>query len=64
MDLELQAARRDLAILRRTLKDLDALKLPGEYDLQQAAVLTVSQLCTRAHKRVEALEATQKGVAV
>lgn len=56
MDNELQTAQRDLAILRRTVADLDALALPGEYDLQQAALLTVHQLYVRVHQRVKQLQ--------
>ncbi len=57
MSRELQAAHRDLAVLRRTVADLDALSLPGEYDLQQAALLTVHQLYRRVQQRIQALEA-------
>lgn len=55
-----QKAHRDVSVLRRLVADLDALDLPGDYDLQQAALLTLSQLQQRAHKRLQVLAPEQK----
>ena len=47
---QLETTQRNLATLRRTMGDLDALMLPGDYDLQQAALFTLSQLMRNAYQ--------------
>ena len=44
-----ERTQRNLATLRRTMGDLDALILPGDYDLQQAALFTLAQLMRNAY---------------
>lgn len=46
----LERTQRNLATLRRTIGDLDALILPGDYDLQQAALFTLAQLMRNAYQ--------------
>lgn len=45
-----ERTQRNLATLRRTIGDLDALILPGDYDLQQAALFTLAQLMRNAYQ--------------
>ena len=45
-----ERTQRNLATLRRTMGDLDALILPGDYDLQQAALFTLAQLMRNAYQ--------------
>ena len=47
---QVTTTQRILATLRRTMGDLDALILPGDYDLQQAALFTLSQLMRNAYQ--------------
>ena len=47
---QVTTTQRNLATLRRTMGDLDALILPGDYDLQQAALFTLSQLMRNAYQ--------------
>jgi len=49
MGTELRTRRHNLATLRRCMADIDALNLPGDYDLQQAVLATLAQLCRNAH---------------
>jgi hypothetical protein len=46
----IERTQRNLATLRRTMGDLDALQLPGDYDLQQAALFTLAQLMRNAYQ--------------
>ena len=50
VDRQLATTEHNLATLRRTMGDLDALILPGDYDLQQAALFTLSQLMRNAYE--------------
>jgi hypothetical protein len=47
---QLERTQRNLATLRRTMGDLDALILPGDFDLQQAALFTLAQLMRNAYQ--------------
>jgi DNA-binding TFAR19-related protein (PDSD5 family) len=50
MDTELKTRRHNLATLRRCMADIDALNLPGDYDLQQAVRRQrLAQLRRNAH---------------
>jgi hypothetical protein len=63
MDQRLATTEHNLATLRRTMGDLDALILPGDYDLQQAALFTLSQLMRNAYENYkEAMAATGRHV--
>lgn len=57
-----ERTQRNLATLRRTMGDLDALILPGDYDLQQAALFTLAQLMRNAYQ-LHLKELAQTGVA-
>jgi hypothetical protein len=47
---QLATTQRNLATLRRTMGDLDALQLTGDFDLQQAALFTLAQLMRNAYQ--------------
>jgi hypothetical protein len=51
MTTQTEVTEHTLATLRRTMADLDALMLPGDYDLQQAALFTLAQLMRNAYER-------------
>jgi hypothetical protein len=57
-----ERTQRNLATLRRTMGDLDALILPGDYDLQQAALFTLAQLMRNAYQ-LHLKELAQTGAA-
>lgn len=50
MTAELDTRRTNLATLRRCMADINALNLPGDFDLQQAVLATLAQLCRNAHR--------------
>lgn len=50
MTAELDTRRHNLATLRRCMADINALNLPGDFDLQQAVLATLAQLCRNAHR--------------
>jgi hypothetical protein len=52
MSLDVRTAEHNAATLRRTIGDLNALLLPGDYDLQQAAMCTLAQLLRNAHEQL------------
>jgi len=61
MPTQLQITERNLATLRRCMADLDALLLPGQSDLQQAALCTLAALARSAYTAHHAaLEAANK----
>lgn len=53
MSLDLKTLQSNAATLRRAIGDLGGLLLPGDYDLQQAAVFTVAQLLRNANAELD-----------
>lgn len=60
MTVELDTRRHNLATLRRCMADIDALNLPGDFDLQQAVLATLAQLCRNAHRLQQDAERNQE----
>ena len=53
MSLDLKTLQSNAATLRRAIGDLGGLLLPGDHDLQQAAVFTIAQLLRNANAELE-----------